>query len=121
MNDMRAFQQRADELKTLTLDDSRLQDAAARLSDVHWNSIASRHVKEHSASDCRQYFVNHLSQNALKEWSLEEKKKLRQLALSHNERQWHVIAEELGTGRPAAVCLRVYVTELRSDVGNRKR
>eukprot|EP00658_Telonema_sp_P-2_P002210 TRINITY_DN10848_c0_g1_i3.p1 TRINITY_DN10848_c0_g1~~TRINITY_DN10848_c0_g1_i3.p1 ORF type:complete len:625 (+),score=131.78 TRINITY_DN10848_c0_g1_i3:169-2043(+) len=71
-----------------------------------WEEVARQAELGIPGSQIRQHWVTHLDPDInTGEWGIEEKKRLRELALLYNESDWRKIAKELDTGRTPAACL----------------
>ncbi|XP_023255198.1 snRNA-activating protein complex subunit 4-like [Seriola lalandi dorsalis] len=61
------------------------------------------------AEDIRRFWQNFLHPSISKTpWSQEEVQQLKEVSRRHEERHWETIAQELGTGRTAFMCLQTF-------------
>ena len=89
-----------------------------RYDDKRWENIAT-HIANKSAMEC---YIQHnnVSNPAINnaEWSTEEETKLVELTNKHEEHNWCVIAEELGTKRIPFSCIQHYQQNLNKKMIN---
>ncbi|KAG2450615.1 hypothetical protein HYH02_004455 [Chlamydomonas schloesseri] len=74
-----------------------------QLDEAAWARVAAAHRVGRSGAECAAYYRQNLRPGL--QWPLEESRRLMELADKYNQRQWHKVAEELGTGRTAGQCL----------------
>ncbi|XP_054629714.1 snRNA-activating protein complex subunit 4 isoform X2 [Dunckerocampus dactyliophorus] len=81
-----------------------------QFEDHDWQKIANIDFEGlREAEDIRLFWQNFLHPSINKSrWSAEEVQKLRELSRRHKERNWDLIAAELGTGRTAFMCLQTF-------------
>ncbi len=100
-------------LKVVKQDNSKTLDSAA------WEEIAKEVGQGVRAFDCFQQYYNNLNPEVNhKDWTVEEEKNLLALTKHHGSHNWHLIAEELGTGRTPVACLRHYQQTLNPELVN---
>uniref|UniRef100_H3C9V0 Small nuclear RNA activating complex, polypeptide 4 n=1 Tax=Tetraodon nigroviridis TaxID=99883 RepID=H3C9V0_TETNG len=81
-----------------------------RYVELDWQKISNVDFEgTRDADDLRCFWQNFLHPSINKSgWSQEEVHTLKQLSRKYQERQWESIAEELGTGRTAFMCLQTF-------------
>ncbi|XP_071802129.1 uncharacterized protein [Asterias amurensis] len=81
-----------------------------RFREIDWDTTANVHLDaERSAKECQLQWQNLLHPSiSRKKWTAKEKADLMLIASKYENRNWEAIAEELGTGRTALQCLRVF-------------
>eukprot|EP00898_Chlorokybus_atmophyticus_P000315 jgi/Chlat1/1284/Chrsp117S08655 len=105
------LKQRMAELQSISPTATALDAALAQ--GIQWEKVAGMFVPGRSALECRLQWINvqNPSINKSASWTLEEDKRLQELAKEHSETNWAVIASTLGTNRTAAQCLRRYMRD----------
>ncbi|XP_077393400.1 snRNA-activating protein complex subunit 4 isoform X2 [Festucalex cinctus] len=78
--------------------------------DHDWHKIAKIDFEGHrEADDLRLFWQNFLHPAVNKSrWSAEEVQRLKEISSRNQETNWDVIAQELGTGRTAFMCLQTF-------------
>ncbi|XP_036000127.1 snRNA-activating protein complex subunit 4 isoform X3 [Fundulus heteroclitus] len=81
-----------------------------RYEEHDWQKISNIDFEgRRDAEDIRLFWQNFLHPSINKSpWSNEEVQLLNEIVKKHEERHWEKIAEELGTGRTAFMCLQMY-------------
>ncbi|KAM4579429.1 LOW QUALITY PROTEIN: snRNA-activating protein complex subunit 4 [Fundulus diaphanus] len=81
-----------------------------RYEEHDWQKISNIDFEgRRDAEDIRLFWQNFLHPSINKSpWSNEEVQLLNEVVKKHEERHWEKIAEELGTGRTAFMCLQMY-------------
>uniref|UniRef100_A0A4W6FJS6 Small nuclear RNA activating complex, polypeptide 4 n=1 Tax=Lates calcarifer TaxID=8187 RepID=A0A4W6FJS6_LATCA len=81
-----------------------------RYEEHDWQKISNIDFEgTREAEDIRCFWQNFLHPSINKSrWSQEEVQQLREVSQRHKERHWETIAEELGTGRTAFMCLQTF-------------
>ncbi|KAK5910610.1 hypothetical protein CesoFtcFv8_004432 [Champsocephalus esox] len=81
-----------------------------RYDEHDWQKISNIDFEgTRDSEDIRLFWRNFLHPAVSKAaWSKEEVEQLREASTRHEERHWESIAEELGTGRTAFLCLQTY-------------
>ncbi|KAK9791378.1 hypothetical protein WJX73_006810 [Symbiochloris irregularis] len=95
----------------------KLEACIASFRREEWSKVAALVSKPPEA--CRTHwwsFCRTLVSNRA-DWTKEEEAKLQSLAHKHKERNWHVIASELGTHRSAADCAKHYICNCDQPAG----
>nr|XP_044989631.1 snRNA-activating protein complex subunit 4 isoform X1 [Jaculus jaculus]XP_044989640.1 snRNA-activating protein complex subunit 4 isoform X1 [Jaculus jaculus] len=81
-----------------------------RMDSHDWEKISNVNFEgRRSAEEIRKFWQSseHPSINK-QEWSAEEVERLKAIAAAHGHLEWHLVAEELGTGRSAFQCLQKF-------------
>ncbi|XP_014194812.1 snRNA-activating protein complex subunit 4 isoform X2 [Haplochromis burtoni] len=81
-----------------------------RFEEYDWQKISNIDFEEtRDAGDIRCFWQNFLHPSINKtRWSQEEVQQLKEISRKHEERHWEIIAQELGTGRTAFMCLQMF-------------
>uniref|UniRef100_A0A668SSN9 Small nuclear RNA activating complex, polypeptide 4 n=1 Tax=Oreochromis aureus TaxID=47969 RepID=A0A668SSN9_OREAU len=81
-----------------------------RFEEYDWQKISNIDFEEtRDAGDIRCFWQNFLHPSINKtRWSQEEVQQLKEISRKHKERHWEIIAQELGTGRTAFMCLQMF-------------
>ncbi|KAM3836038.1 snRNA-activating protein complex subunit 4, partial [Diretmus argenteus] len=81
-----------------------------RYEECDWDKISNIDFEgTREAEDLRNFWQNFLHPSINKSrWSEEEVQHLKEISTRHEERNWEAIAEELGTGRTAFMCLQMF-------------
>lgn len=90
-------------------------------NEVDWQKISTIDMKEQrTAENCRNFWMNIAHPMINKsEWSQEEDDNLVKLAEQFDGRNWDKIAELLGNGRSAILCLKRYQTKFNPLLQNK--
>uniref|UniRef100_A0A3B4V7P6 Small nuclear RNA activating complex polypeptide 4 n=1 Tax=Seriola dumerili TaxID=41447 RepID=A0A3B4V7P6_SERDU len=81
-----------------------------RYEEHDWPKISNIDFEgTREAEDIRRFWQNFLHPSISKTpWSQEEVQQLKEVSRRHGERHWETIAQELGTGRTAFMCLQTF-------------
>uniref|UniRef100_A0A3Q1INW1 Small nuclear RNA activating complex, polypeptide 4 n=1 Tax=Anabas testudineus TaxID=64144 RepID=A0A3Q1INW1_ANATE len=81
-----------------------------RYEEHDWQKISNIDFEgTKDAEDIRRFWQNFLHPSINKtRWSQEEVQQLEEVSRRHGERHWEIIAQELGTGRTAFMCLQMF-------------